>query len=278
MPPADVNSTLRFAARAGAIVTLALVSACNRSEDAAPPPKVAVAPVEKPAVVAPPPSLGRIELLAAMDEAASNYSAGSAQPASDPLVGRTFTIRTPFGCLGPRPAKEAQAGLARWTSGAQGKTIELGLAPADWTHSPLMAEAVAAKVWESVEGYWIDRPWLRSEGCPATPQAGAELTALPSPQTMGLAAVFTPDASRLAQRKGRPYSFTIRGSGEVLPVAPPEGYRLVLEGRIAAFPNGRAVSCRSEGPDQRPVCIVAAQLDRVAFEDGSAGAQISEWR
>jgi hypothetical protein len=278
MPPADVNRTLRFAARAGAIITLALVGACSRSEDAAPPPKVAVPPAEKPAAPAPPPSLGRIELLAAMDEAASDYSAGSARSGVDPLVGRTFTIRMPFGCLGPRPAKEAPPGLARWTAGAQGKTIELGLAPADWTHSPLVAEAVAAKVWESVEGYWIDRPWLRSEGCPAAPQAGAELTALPSPQTMGVAAVFAPEASRLAQRKGRPYNFTVRGSGEVLPVAPPEGYRLVLEGRIAAFPNGRAVNCRSEGPDQRPVCIAAVQLDRVAFEDGAAGAQISEWR
>ena len=141
-----------------------------------------------------------------------------------------------------------------------------------------MAGAVAGKVWESVEGYWIDRPWLKTEACPATPQAGAGFTALPSPQTMGIASVFTPDESRLSQRKGRPYNFTVRGSGDVLPLPPAQGYRLVLEGRIAAFPDGRAVNCRSEGPDQRPVCVVAVQLDRVAFEDGGTGAEISQWR
>ncbi|MET3526038.1 hypothetical protein [Phenylobacterium koreense] len=273
-----MKRTLRSPARAGAVIALALLGACSRGEQAAPPPKIAPPPAEKPAVLAPPPNLDRAGLLAAMADAASAYAAGAAVQSADPLVGRTFVARMPFGCLGPHAAKDAQPGLARWSSGANGRTIELGLAPADWTKTPLMAAAVGDKVWERVEGYWIDRPWLKGEACPSTPQAGASLVALPSPQTMGIAAVFAPDDSRLSQRKGRPYSFTIRGSEDVLPVPPPEGYRLVLEGRIVAFPDGRAVNCRSEGPDQRPICIVATQLDRVAFEDGGTGAQISEWR
>lgn len=278
MPPADVNRTHRSAARAGALIAVGLLSACDRAQEPAPPPKISPPAAEKPAILAPPPALSRAEILAAMADAASAYAGGIAPQGADPLVGRSFAIRMPFGCLGPRAEKEARPGLARWSAGAQGRTIELGLAPADWAKTPLMATAVTNKVWESVEGYWIDRPWLKTEACPAAPPSGPGLTALPSPQTMGLAAVFAPEDSRLAQRKGRPYSFTIRGSGEVLPVAPAQGYRLVLEGRVTAFPDGRAVNCRSEGPDQRPVCILATQLDRVAFEDGAAGTQISEWR
>ena len=57
-----------------------------------------------------------------------------------------------------------------------------------------------------------------------------------------------------------------------------KGYRLVLEGRFAAFPDGRSIHCRAETPDQRPLCIAAAQLDRVAFEDADTGSVISEWR
>ena len=46
---------------------------------------------------------------------------------------------------------------------------------------------------------------------------------------------------------------------------------------MAAFADGRAVRCRAAGPDQRPICIGAVQLDRVAFEDAQ-GAVLSEWR
>ena len=52
----------------------------------------------------------------------------------------------------------------------------------------------------------------------------------------------------------------------------------MLEGRLGAFPDGRTIRCHAEGPDQRPVCVAAVQLDRVAFEDGASGATLSEWR
>ena len=61
------------------------------------------------------------------------------------------------------------------------------------------------------------------------------------------------------------------------PPAPTGGYRLILEGRMSAFADGRAIRCRASSPDQRPVCIGAVQLDRVAFED-AGGAVLSEWR
>jgi hypothetical protein len=69
----------------------------------------------------------------------------------------------------------------------------------------------------------------------------------------------------------------VRGEGDQPPAAPVQGYRLVLEGRMAAFADGRAIRCRSDMRDQRPVCIGAFQLDRVAFED-TDGKMLSEWR
>ncbi|HRD29396.1 MAG TPA: hypothetical protein PLO65_13940, partial [Caulobacter sp.] len=78
-------------------------------------------------------------------------------------------------------------------------------------------------------------------------------------------------------RDGRPYSF-VRKVPEGEPATPAEGYRLVLEGRVTGYPGGHAVRCRSDSPDRRPVCLVAVEFDRVAFEDGATGAVLAEWR
>lgn len=280
MPPADVNSTRRRWARFCAVLSLpCLLLACGPKETAppAPPPKIAPPAPEPPKVIAPPPALSRADLLAAAGAAASAYASGAAPEGPDPLAGRSFTIRTPFGC--PASASEAGPGLAGAALRTKSKTVELSLTPADWAASPLAAEAVEAKLWDAVEGYWIDRPWLQSEACPqgSAPAEDAPVPT-PSPQTVGLAAVFEPEGSRFGRRNGRAYSFTARGEREAPPIPPAKGYRLVLEGRFAAFPDGRAIRCRADSPDQRPVCIAAAQLDRVAFEDADTGAQISEWR
>lgn len=278
MPPADVNSTRRRWARLAAVLFLpGLLLACGPKETAppAPPPKIEPPPPEPPKVIAPPPSVNRADLLTAVSAAASAYAAGTTPDGADPLAGRTFTIRSAFGCLGPANDGKPPAGLAGWAPRAKGKAVELSLTPADWTASPLFAQALEAKLWDGVEGYWIDRPWLAAETCPAGP---AEPSEAPTPQTVGLAAVFEPEGSRFGRRNGRAYSFTIRGTGETPPVTPAKGFRLVLEGRFAAFPDGRTIQCRADGPDQRPLCVAAVQLDRVAFEDGDTGGQISEWR
>lgn len=142
----------------------------------------------------------------------------------------------------------------------------------------MLAEAGASENWEAVEGFWIPRPWLATEACPAVrtdPLQTAALSA--SPQTVGLAAVFETGGSRIGRRNGRAYEFSIRAKRGT-PLAPPEaGFRMLLEGRVTSFPSGRAIECRAPGPDQRPICIVAVQLDRVAFEDASR-AVLSEWR
>ena len=282
MPPADVNSARRRRARLGAVLTLPLLLLACGPKETAPPPapqKIEPPPPEPPKIIPPPPTLGRADLLAAAAAAASAYAAGATVERSDPLTGRSFAIRTPFGCAA---AEDPPApGLAGRVLRAKGRAAELSLTPADWTASPLVAAAVEAKIWDAVEGYWIDRPWLRPETCPALAAISAqdaEDAPAPSPQTVGLAAAFGPEGSRFGRRNGRAYSFTVRGEGEAPPPTPAKGYRLVLEGRFTAFPDGASIHCRAETPDRRPLCIAAAQLDRVAFEDGDTGGVISEWR
>jgi hypothetical protein len=261
-----------------ALAALPVLAACERRQAEAPAPPAAKAPSSPPPLQppAPPPSaVDRAELLQAMDAAASAYAAGRT-PESDGLAGRRFTVRQAFGCTGAAPPGDGAAdGLARWSWGRERRSVEIRLTPSDWTGSALMAGGDGA--WEAAEGFWLSRPWLRADGCPgakADPLAGPSVAA---PQSMGLAAVFEHGGSRLGRRNGRAYVHTVRGEGDRLPLPPAGGYRLVLEGRFAAFADGRAVRCRADGVDQRPVCVAAAQLDRVAFEDAD-GEVLSEWR
>lgn len=268
-------ATLSFSLAALAVSVL--MTACQRQqpEPAAPVAEAPPAPVSLP--VAPPPPLGRVELLQAIDKAASAYAAGKA-PEGESLAGRRFTVRQAFGCSGaaaPAPADQAADGLARWSWSRDRRALEIRLTPSDWTGSALMAGGDGA--WEAAEGFWLTRPWLRTDGCPGAkvdPLAGPGVA---SPQSMGLVAVFERGGSRLGRRNGRAYAFTVRGDGDKLPPLPIGGYRLVLEGRFVAFADGRAVRCRADGVDQRPVCVAAAQLDRVAFE-AADGEVLSEWR
>ena len=282
MAPEDVNTAPRTLSRFAPATALALASLllvqCERKPDPAPapaPPVSAPAPPPKPIVVPPPPTLSRADILAALNAASAAYAAGEPAPA-DPLAGRAFAIRLPFGCGGPGAAPE---GLAQWAWGPQQKTIKLSLTPADWAESPLLAPPEGEAPLEAAEGFWIARPWMGAETCPAAfGSAAPDGAATPSPQTAGLVAVFDAEGSRFGRRNGRAYSFTVRPAGETPLTLPDRGYRVVLEGRLGAFPDGRTIRCHAEGPDQRPVCVAAVQLDRVAFEDGASGATLSEWR
>ena len=241
---------------------------------------VAAAPAPKPAV-ATPTTLDRAGLLAATARAASAYAAGEQMEGQDSLVGRRFALRVPFGCNGPQPtaAEAAGDGLARWSWGPENETIQLSLTPGDWLNTALISGAAGGSDWEAVEGFWIPRPWLTAGDCStvrADPLQSGDGS--PSPHTVGLAAVFTEEDSRVGRRNGKAYAFTIRPTGETPLTAPSGGYRLVLEGRLASFPDGRAIRCRASNPDQRPVCIAAMKLDRVAFTNADGSVLLSEWR
>lgn len=257
-----------------------------------PEPASAAGSTPSPPPVSAPAALTRADMVGALDRAASAFAAGDI--ASDgSIAGRTFLIRLPFGCAGPAPeGAKPPAGVADWAWSPDRATIRLTATPADWTRSPLVVPPGAEPAWDAVEGFWIARPWLASEACPAAndpaaPPAAAEVAAdaseplpppvAPSPMTAGLAAIHDVDGSRLGRRDGRAYTFVARGKGDVPPTPPADGYRLVLAGRVGAFPDGRAVRCVSDGPERRPTCIAAVELDVVAFED-AAGNRLSEWR
>ena len=274
-----------------AATVLSLVSPlmvqCDRNTRPEPPVETE-APAQNPAptpVLASKPvsDLTRGELVSAAGQAASAYARGQVPTEVDPLVGRGFSVRIAFGCSGPSGAVEGAAGdgVARWSWGPDQKTIQLSLTPADWTGSDLTVQpgtATSAPRWEAVEGFWVPRPWLAAETCPGVSSDPLQTAqALASPQTVGIAAVFEAGGSRIGRRNGKAYTFMVRAQGDQPMTAPTGGYRLLLEGRVVGFPGGRAIRCRAPGPDQRPVCIAAVQLDKVAFED-AAGATLSEWR
>ena len=281
------------------VATLGLIQ-CDRQRSDAP---VADAPSAMPRPTAQT-ALSRGELIAALAQAGSAFSAVGHGGADATIAGRTFEISLPFGCRGPDVSEPPGRGLARWGWSPDRASIALGLTPDDLTRSALVVPAGETPTWDRVEGYWIDRPWLADDTCPrpaspapavpvpenapvrgATPARTAAgpvieirpLTLPPSPQTAGLVVIQGAEASRLGHRRGQAYSFVVRGSAEQPAQPPVDGYRLVLSGRVGSFPDGRPIRCASESPDRRPVCLAAIELDRVAFETAS-GELLSEWR
>lgn len=259
---------------------------CERPTDPTPSP-------EPPPALTLPAGLGRAGLLTVLAQASAAHAAGRAPDDGAAVAGRAVEIRLPFGCTGS--ATEPREGLAQWSRTADGNGLVLTLTPADWTRSPLVLAPGTEPGWERAEGFWIARPWLTSDGCPrearaVAPPAPAPVdseappapvvtlpTPVPSPMTAGLVVFEGAGASRLGRRPGEPWRLTLRGTAERPVAAPADGYRLVLAGRIGRFPDGRTIRCTSAGPNVRPVCLAAVELDRVAFEDAQGG-RLGEWR
>lgn len=233
------------------------------------------APQPVPVPLAPPPPLTRTDLLSAAAAAASAYAAGeSPKDSVSPLVGRRFRLVLPFGCSGPRDPTEDSA--AFWEYGPERKTIRVQVRPEDWTGSDF-ARGLGADV-ERVEGFWIRRPWLLSESCPSVaPDPLAAEAAVPSAQTVGLARVYEREESRVSQRGERPYEVILPAPEDESAPAP-AGYRLVLEGRVVGFEDGGPVACRSSSPEQRPVCLIGVEIERVTISQPGSSANLGEWR
>jgi hypothetical protein len=237
----------------------------------------APAPPPLPSLALPPPPLTRSEIVQDAKAAASAYAMG-AKPTltKSPLIGRSFTVRIPFGCGGPgaaSPTAQADVELDPTTS-----ALKLTARPATWTTLPALADVPKADKIETVEGFWIPRPWMDSEACP--PNRDTPLPATPTPaaaQTVGLARIFEKGGSRVLMRNDRPYQFVRRVSKDDAALLG-HTYRLVLEGRLVGFGDGRAAHCWSESADHRPICLYAVEYSRVAFEDADSGETLAEWR
>lgn len=261
------------------LVLASALGGCGRSPEAPPQQPTAATAPAPPAPSSPPPlptpPVGRSELLHALDIARSAFAAGQPQPDLK-LAGRKFSVRQVFGCSGVADARQ-QAGAPGWKWGPGRQTIEISIEPEDLTGT-LVAGDEATR-WETAEGYWLSRPWLRTDDCPALGASAApepvqaSATAQPNP-TDGLVALFEKEGSRVGRRSGKAFTVTLRN--DATPPAPPEGYRLVIEGRFTTFSGNQTIRCQSEGPDMRPVCTAAALIDQVALED-AAGKVVEEW-
>lgn len=255
-----------------AVALTVLLAACSRPAPPEPAaPEASPAPPSAPAAVipAPPPPLGRAALLDAVALAADAASAGRPYPeAAAALAGRSFRLKLPFGCTG---ASTGEAGLGyEWNP--EGRILKLSAAPETWSDTALRTQ-IGDEATESLEGFWLRRPWLRTEDCPAA-VPGDDLSGPPAPETLGLVSVFGRDDSRIQKRSRRPYEITRKLKEGEAPS--PNGYRLVLEGRVGGGEDQPPVICRSNGPDRPPLCFVRVNVDRVAFET-PAGDQLAEW-
>jgi len=236
-------------------------------------------PATAPVQITEAPSLAPVsrgDLLTAFARAADATAAGLALPdANKPLVGRTFSLKLPFGCSGEAKAERPE--WASWTFDRNRQALRLTATPERWTDADWVKTIAEGMAYEIVEGFWINRPWTSSENCPAGNSASfADLPVSNERQAVGIAQFFAPDAPRTFQRGGRPYSHTIRVSdpGEI------EGrtYQLAVNGRVKAFPDGQPIRCVQDSADRRPVCLIAVELARVSFEDARDGSTLIEWR
>jgi hypothetical protein len=231
--------------------------------------------IETPPLSLPSPPLSRKELIAAAARAASAYAAGEAPPAEDAgLVGQTFRIQVPIGCNGPLD-DAAQKPAASFTYDRARRTLRISVRPQDWTKADWVRALVGEGDYESIEGFWLPRPWTTSEDCPP-PHGDQGQPPAASPQTLGLAMFFGPKSSRVLQRGSRPYEYVGKVPDGDAPIAP-KGYRLTIAGRITGFEGKEPVRCRADGPAQRPVCLFAVAFDHVSFDDPATGETLAEW-
>ncbi|WP_374409762.1 hypothetical protein [Novosphingobium colocasiae] len=234
-----------------------------------------VAPVQ-PTEATPLAPIGRADLIAAFARAGDAAAAGRPLPDADrQLVGRTFSLKLPFGCSGE--ANKEHPAWAGWVLDRNRQALKLFAAPERWTDAAWVKSIAGNMAYEAVEGFWIERPWTRSEECPvADVGSDAGLAASDERQTMGIAQFFAPDSPRTFQRGSRAYAHTIR----VREPAEVEGrtYRFAVSGRVTGFPDGQPIHCVQDSPDLRPVCLIAVELAQVSFEDPRDGTVLVEWR
>lgn len=226
-----------------------------------------------PAPVLPEPArpLGRAQLLDLVRRAADAAAAGDPLPEADKqLAGRSFEIRLPFGCPGEAERPD------RWVTAdfdAKRGTLRLSAKPPLSQADSWLAEVAEDQPFDTAEGFWIERPWTTSEMCPPVLPATSEPSEAASP-TVAIVEVFAPDAPRMLQRGGRPYGITRKlDSAEQAE----GGFRLALGGHIAAFRDGYPVHCRVESNLRPPICVVAAEFARIAFERVKGGTVLAEW-
>jgi hypothetical protein len=218
---------------------------------------------------APRPELDRAALLTAVARAASAHAAG--QQDRQNLAGRRFTLKIRFGC---GDAGGTGAGPISWTYDEAEQRLTIRARPDIDAEAAGFGEDGEETI-EAVEGFWISQPWLLTDACAAAAEEGEGAAAAAPPPTVGIAQHFTAQDSRVQRRAERSYEIVRRAEPAIVP--PAEGFNLVLEGRLEAWPQGQVIRCRGAGSAARPVCVISAEFDRVAFENPQNGLTIAQW-
>lgn len=233
-------------------------------------------PGAPPSAVLLPSALTRKDLIERYLEVAGSVAATGRQDKEvDPFIGRRFSIRLSFGCNNPQT--DASVLSATTNYDADNQSVTLRAQPAVWTTLPLIQELSDVGKIEEVEGFWVPRPWVRTEGCPPPLNHAAPATPTPpTSPTLGLAQMFAAGGSRLFEHANKPYTFTRKISPDGFDILG-HSYRLLLEGTITGFLGGQSVRCWIEAPDHQPVCLYAVTFDHVAFEDGNTGEVLANW-
>jgi len=215
--------------------------------------------------------LSRKAILLAVTEAASSHALGRDDAEQQqPLDGRPFTFRIRL--CGP-PDDDFQSAFDE-----ESKVLRVSVRPS-LTVATLQERGIAAAGWQSVEGFWVPRPWLLEAACPGagipdapgTEQEGARPPG-PSPSTIGIAQFDADGRAQSIMRGHRSYQITRQlGNGSV-----PEAIDLVLQGRLQRLPRRRVITCTGDAISQPPTCVVSARFDQVRLEQAT-GELLAEW-
>jgi hypothetical protein len=233
--------------------------------------------VPKLPIPTPEPPMSREQLLVATMRAASAFAVGSDDAQlQKSLANKDYELRIRFGCGGPDEA--STDGPYAWTYDAKTRTLKVRATPGLSTKDAPV-KALAGEAFETVEGFWLRRPWLLVSACPKPEEnvasnEKATPAEMPPSQRVGIAQFFTASDPRTMRRSGRPYEATKRLETDQVPSG---GFELVLTGRLVALPDGRVIACtRSETGDQ-PACLISAQFGKVSIERADTHEQLAQW-
>jgi len=225
---------------------------------------------------APEPPLGREQLLVATLRAASDFAAGSDDSqVQKSLANRNYEFRIRFGC-----GESDKAGMIApfgWSFDSRTRTLKVRAAP-DLSPIDARVNALAGKAFETVEGFWLPRPWLLAPVCPRTNEGAGNETIQASDvsasRLVGIAQFFTATGPRTLRRSGRAYEATKKLDTDQPPTG---GFDLVLAGRLVALPDGRVIVCTRPANGERPVCLISVEFGTVSIERADTHEQLAQW-
>ena len=273
---------MRWAGRAVIIFGAALLAGCAPEQDGEP--SATNNATERPTLSVAEPPLDREQLLLAAVRAASALAAGSDHSeAQRQLDGKRFELRIRFACGAENEERGSRFSTAD-------RTLRLRMTPDLARDDPAVAR-IAGDGFESIEGFWLRRPWMLSAACPARSKppaqppetgdldktkeaAGASPAERRTPR-LGIAQFFAASDSRVTRRRLRPYEATIVLDEGQVPSA--DGYDFILSGRLRALPDRGVIACSAERPDLPPDCIISVHVDRARMERPGTRELVAEW-